>query len=112
MNVIFTKKVLLYFEELIIILYDKKYFGLLETSKRYVDELVDDILTNLPTKQHKPAPQYFDKYGKDMKYAAFKKSKHTIWYVFFKTYRENGDMVYLVRYIANNHTIAQYLQIN
>ena len=109
MNVIFTKKVLLYFEELIIILYDKEYFGLLETSKRYVDELVDDILTNLPTKQHKPAPKYFNKYGKGMYYASFKKNKRTTWYAFFCKYRENGETIYLIRYIANNHTVAQYL---
>jgi len=109
MNVIFTKKVLLYFEELIIILYDKEYFGLLETSKRYVDELVDDILTNLPTKQHKPAPKHFDKYGKGMYYASFRKNKQTTWYAFFSKYREKGETIYLIRYIANNHTIAKYL---
>ena len=109
MNVIFTPKVLLYFEELIFILYDKEYFSLLETSKRYVDELVDDILTNLPTKQHKPAPKYFDKYGKGMYYARFRKNKQTTWYAFFSKYNENGETIYLIRYIANNHTVAQYL---
>ena len=109
MNVIFTPKVLLYFEKLIITLYDKEYFSFLETSKKYVEELVDDIKTNLSTKRHKPAPVYFDKFGKGMKYASFKKSRHTTWYVFFKTYEENGKEIYLVRYIANNHTIAQYL---
>jgi len=52
---------------------------------------------------------YFDIFGKGMKYASFKKSRYTTWYVFFKTYEENGKTIYLVRYIANNHTIAQYL---
>ena len=109
MDVIFTPKVLSYFENLIIILYDKEYFSFLETSKKYVEDLIDDIKSNISTKQHKPAPRHFDKYGKGMKYASFKKSKHTTWYVFFKTYEENGNTIFLVRYIANNHVIAQYL---
>jgi hypothetical protein len=109
MNVIFTPKVLEYFENLVITLYCREYFSFLETSKKYVAELIDDILTTLPTRLHKPAPLYFDKYGKNMKYASFKKNKTTTWYAFFMTYQENGDTIYLVRYIANNHTIAQYL---
>jgi len=109
MDVIFTPKVLSYFENLIIILYDKEYFSFLETSKKYVEDLIDDIKSNISTKQHKPAPRHFDKYGKGMKYASFKKSRHTTWYVFFKTYEENGNTIFLVRYIANNHVIAQYL---
>ena len=109
MNVIFTSKVLDYLENLVVILYNKEYFGFLDASKRYVADLIDDILTTLPIRLHKPASAYFDKYGKNMKYAAFKKSKNTTWYVFFKTYQKNRETIYLVRYIANNHTIAQYL---
>ena len=99
----------LYFYELSYILYEKGYFCFLDTSERYVEELFDDIKTNLPIKQHKPAPKYFEKYGKDMYYAGFRKNKQTTWYVFFSKYKENGDTIYLIRYIANNHTVAQYL---
>ena len=109
MNVIFISKVLEYFEILVITLYEKEYFSFLETSKKYVDELVNDILTTLPIRQHKPAPKQFDKYGKGMKYTVFRKNRRTSWYVFFKTYNKNGETFYLVRYIANNHVIAQYL---
>ena len=117
MNVIFTPKVLLYFEDLIITLYDKGYFSILETSKIYactsrstsVDELVDDIKTNLPTKRHKPAPAHYNKYGKGMKYASFKKNRRTTWYAFFKTYEKNGELFYLVRYMGNNHIEAHHL---
>ena len=109
MNVIFTSKVLDYLENLVITLYCKEYFGFLDASKKYVADLIDDILTTLPIRLHKPAPAYFDRYGKNMKYAAFKKSKNTTWYVFFKTYQKNRETIYLVRYVANNHTIAQYL---
>ena len=37
------------------------------------------------------------------------KNKHTSWYVFFKTSWENGEEIYKVRYIANNHSVAQHL---
>jgi len=50
-----------------------------------------------------------DKYGKGMKYASFRKNRRTTWYAFFKKYEKNGETFYLVRYIANNHSIAHYL---
>ena len=78
-------------------------------SRSYSEDLLDDILNTLPERLHKPAPVYFDKYGKDMEYASFKKNKRTTWYVFFEIYEDNGEIFYLVRYIANNHTVAQYL---
>ncbi|MCL2041232.1 MAG: hypothetical protein FWG84_04220 [Bacteroidales bacterium] len=109
MNVIFLPEVQKYYGHLEQILYENGYFGFMESSKRYVKELVDDIKTNLPTKPHRPAPRYFDRYGQNMEYAVFKKSKRTQWYVFFRVYRENDEDFYQVRYIANNHTVAQYL---
>ena len=109
MNVLFLPKVQEYYDNLEQILYEKGYFSLPDSSKKYVKDLMDDIKANLPVKRHKPAPNHFDKYGKGMEYASFRKNKHTTWYVFFKTYEKNGEIFYLVRYIANNHVIAQYL---
>ena len=109
MNVIILPEVLEYLEELVDILYEKEYFSFLETSRNYVTELLDDIKTTLPARLSKPAPKYFDQYGKNMEYTGFRKNKHTSWYVFFETYEENDEVFYLVRYIANNHVIAQYL---
>ncbi|MCL2041335.1 MAG: hypothetical protein FWG84_04765 [Bacteroidales bacterium] len=109
MNVIILPRVLEYLDSLVFILFEKEYFGFLETSINYIDELIDDIQTTLPTRLHKPAPAYFDRYGKEMEYAGFRKNKHTTWYVFFETYEKNEEVFYLVRYIANNHTVAQYL---
>jgi hypothetical protein len=74
-----------------------------------VDELVDDITTTLPTRPHHIAPPHFDRYGTDMFYAAFRRNRITTWYAFFTRYDENGDSVYLVRHIDNNHTISQHL---
>ena len=109
MKVLFIRKVREYLKRLIQILYNKEYFGFEETAKKYVSDLIFDITTNLPTHQHKPAPKYFDKYGKGMYYAVFRKSKNTQWYVFFTPYKEKGETIFLIRYIANNHVIAQYL---
>jgi len=44
-----------------------------------------------------------------MFYAVFKKNKRTQWYVFFNVYEADGQVVYLVRYMGNNHVIAQFL---
>ena len=108
-RVLFTQEVRKYFKSLIPILHKLGYFGFLESSRKYVKELVDEIIANLPTRQHKPAPKYFDKYEKNMFYATFKKNRQTTWYAFFTKYEENGDTIYLVHYIATNHTVAQHL---
>jgi len=108
-RVLFIPEVRKYFDNLVPILYEGGYFCYLDSSKKYVKELIDDIKINLPTRLKRPAPEYFDKYGSDMEYAVFRKNKHTSWYVFFETYEENEEIIYLVRYIANNHVIAQYM---
>ena len=109
MKVLATPEVRVYLQNLSLILYEKEYFGFESSAIKYVIELFSDITSTLPICVHKPAPKYFDKYGKNMKYAVFRRSKNTCWYVFFKTYHENGEKVFLIRYIGNNHTIAQYL---
>ena len=57
----------------------------------------------------KDAPVYFNRYGEGMMYSSFWKNRNTQWYVFFSKYKEKGEIIYLVRYISNNHVIAQYL---
>jgi len=109
MRILAIPEVIEYLDNLVDILFENNYFGFVADAIDYVDELRYDIKTKLHTKLHKPAPKYFDKYGKNMKYAVFPKNRRTTWYVFFKTYEKNGEKIYLVRYIANNHTIAQYL---
>ena len=111
MKVIALPEVQQYLESLKKILFEKEYFGFEDTAKKYVEELFDNIKTTLPIRPHKPAPKYFDKYGKSMKYAIFRvgKNKHTTWYAFFKTYKEHEETIYLIRYIANNHTVAHLL---
>ena len=109
MKVLTTQGVKAYLNDLVTILYEKEYFGFRESAREYVIELTADIKANLPTRLHKPAPPHFNKYGKGMYYATFKKNKQTAWYAFFSKYNDKGETIYLIRYIANNHTVAQYL---
>ena len=109
MSLLAIPEVIEYLDSLVDILFEKDYFSFSEDALDYVDELRHEIKTKLHTKLHKPAPKHLDRYGKNMKYAGFPKNKHTTWYVFFTTYWENDEEIYLIRFIANNHTIAQYL---
>jgi hypothetical protein len=108
-RVLFAPQVRRYFNMLIPTLHTLGYFDHLEGSRKYVKRLVDGIIAGLPTSLHKPAPPHFDRYGKGMWYAAFRHNRATTWYAFFTRYDSGGEIVYLVRYIANNHTAAQYL---
>jgi len=108
MSVLFLPEIQEYYYYLEEILYEKGYFSFPDSSKKYVKDLIDDIKMNLSTKLKRPAPKYFEIYGKNMEYAVFPKNKRTAWYVFFNKYKENGEIIYLVRYIGNNHVIAQY----
>jgi len=109
MKVIAIPKVQQYLEDLKKILFEEEYFGLEESAIKYVNDLFDDISTTIHIRTHEPAPKYFDKYGKNLEYAVFRKNKRTSWYVFFRVYKINDEEIYQVRYIANNHTVAQYL---
>jgi len=109
MNVIFSPEVEEYLFELTEILYEKGYFGFKESAVQYVKDLISDIRANLPTSVKRTAPDYFSKYGSKLLFSMFKKSKTTQWYVFFNLYEDRGELTYLVRYVSNNHIIAQYL---
>ncbi|MDR0795500.1 MAG: hypothetical protein LBE79_05510 [Tannerella sp.] len=117
MNVLFTSDVSDHIDFLIPFLYELGYFPNKEKSRKYFRELVDNIKKNLPVRQHNPAPPYFYRYLKNraheeyLQFASFSKNRNTCWYAFFTIYEDEktGDNIYLVHYIANNHTVAQYL---
>ena len=104
MRIIFAPSVEDFLYDLVEILHEKDYFGFYEDADDYVTGLMHDIIQSLSIKLKKPAPPYFDRYGKNMSYAVFKKNNNTQWYVFFNC--END--IYYIRYIGNNHTCAQY----
>ena len=108
MKVLFAPSIQDFYCDLEIVLLEKGYFSYRETADKYVADLFNDIEVNLPGKRHKPAPKHYEKYGKGMYYAVFTKNRHTAWYAFFTKYEENGETIYLVRYIGNNHTEAHH----
>jgi hypothetical protein len=109
-KVVILPEVVDYFLELADTLYDKGYFGFEETAIKYAIKLFEEIRDNLPIMHKKEAPVHFDKYGKEMYYAIFKRNKNTSWYVFFNIYHTKDEIVYFVRYVSNNHMIAKFLQ--
>ena len=109
MKVLATPEVFDYLESLVITLHKKGYFGFKEYAREYVIKLFDDIQTTLPIRLHKPAPKHFDRYGKELYYATFTKSNRTTWYAFFTKHRQDEEIIYLVRYISNNHITGQFL---
>lgn len=104
-KVFFSQKTIIYFSDLIEILYVNDYFGFKDQAKRYVEALVRKIEKSIDTMLKKKAPEYFSKYGDNLYYISYRKNKKTTWYFFFNI-KENG---YYIEYIGNNHTIAQYL---
>ena len=110
-KIIISHTITLYFRKLMRILFKKGYFSFEDDAFDYVDDLVFDIKQNLPNKLRKPAPKHFEKYGKNIYYASFKKSKHTTWYVFFTLHYDkiNDVQIFLIRYVSNNHLIAKYM---
>ena len=109
MKVLFLPEIRQYLKDLQEILFENEYFGFEESAVQYVRDLILDIEETLPMRPSKEAPPYFDRYGKGMRYAVFRKNRNTQWYVFFSKYKEKGEVIYLVRYISNNHVIAHYL---
>ena len=109
MKVLFLPEVVDQFLELADILYEKGYMGFKDTALEYSEQLFRDIQTNLPIKMGKGASAYFERFGKDIFYSAFPRNKHTIWYVFYSVHIVEGETVYLVRHLTNNHVIAHRL---
>jgi hypothetical protein len=103
-KIIFANEVDLFFDELLIILFEKGYFGSQKTAKVYKDKFTDHIKKYIGVIQGKDAPEYFCRYGNDLKYITYKANKTTTWYIF---YQQKGN-VFLIRYITNNHVAAQY----
>ena len=54
MKIIFAPEVNDDLNSLVEILFEKEYFGFQDSAYNYVKELVDDILSNLSIRQHKP----------------------------------------------------------
>ena len=108
-KVLFLPEVVDQFLELAEVLYNKGYLGFRETAIEYSEQLFKEIQTNLPIKLKKDAPAHFEMYGKGLFYSSFPKNHQTTWYVFYSMHEIDGETIYLIRYLGNNHVIAQHL---
>ncbi|MCC8187919.1 MAG: hypothetical protein LIP08_10590 [Bacteroides sp.] len=107
MNIYYAKTAQDYIVELSEILYEKQYFIYKESSQEYVRFLIRDMEATIHLKRKRKASFYFSRYGKDLWYVSYPRSKQTTWYFFFTHHA--GD-VYVIRYMTNNHVEGQYLR--
>lgn len=95
-EIIISYEVRNYLIHLTNILYQRGYFGFLETAEEYVNNLIDEIL-QLPSQAHHETPNELKKYG--TYYIKIENNKRTMWYVFF----EKNHQRYLIQFVTNNH---------
>ncbi|MCD7936962.1 MAG: hypothetical protein LUG98_08900 [Tannerellaceae bacterium] len=108
MKVIYMPETENYLIDLAWLLYEKQYFSYFHLAEKYVSLLIGDIDATLHLKQKYVAAKWFAKYGKNLYYVAYPKSKRTTWYFFF-TYHPDSD-IYFIRYITNNHVAGHLLE--
>ena len=96
-SIYYSSAVQAYFNELIEVLFDDKYFSYQENAIEYVQKLVLHINTNIENFPHKNTPKSLSKFG-DF-YIFYNSNARTTWYIFFSKKQNN----YLIKHITNNH---------
>lgn len=91
-------------DELFDILIERGFFSYDENALKYIDDIERFIASSIHTYPKREVPSLFAKYGKDLKYIAYKKNTRTTWYILF----EETDSTFFVRHITNNHVSGQY----
>jgi hypothetical protein len=111
MQVILDPSVIDYFKNLVTILLEKEYFGTYRFANEYVMDLVDSILHSLPYKYAQIDPPFFNQFAprQIIYYATFIHSRHTQWYVFFSRHIQDGEYIYYVHHISNNHIDGKHI---
>jgi len=87
--VIFKTEVLLYFDELIFLLFEEEYFAFPENANACVDKIVDFIINEISTFPHKQTPLKLKKFGDNY---IFYKSQfpNNVVHFFQKTSKQNS----------------------
>ena len=80
------------------ILFEKEYFGFLESAMDYGEKIYDFIFENIDLPISRKTPISHQKFGKY--YLKYKVNHHTTWYIFF----DKMDEKYIVNHILNNHS--------
>jgi hypothetical protein len=113
MSVVFSPRAVDYLGELCNVLLDDEYLGTYDFARKYVDSLARRIYNELPFKLAKKTNEKLCKrFGRKLYYTTFKQNSRTEWYVFFQILeKKDGEKIYYVKHISNNHLIAKYLYI-
>lgn len=86
-------------------LVERGYFSEEDYAVSYIRDLVTYFQLNLDHLTAFAAPEYFARYGANLKYAIYRKSNRTTWYAFFQ---ETPDALTIV-YLANNHLMGHHI---
>lgn len=97
-KVIFREGLLDYLEFLTFLLFEKGYFGFVDSSFEYIGEIIDFINTKIESYPHKNTPQKLEFLGKY--YIVYKSNDKTSWYIFFDI---TVNDIFLITNIFNNH---------
>jgi hypothetical protein len=103
----YSVEVELQLEESIDQLVERGYFSEEDYAVNYIRDLVTYFQLNLDHLTAFDAPDYFARYGSNLKYALYRKSSRTTWYAFFK---ETPEALIIV-YLGNNHLIGHHLDL-
>jgi len=76
-EIVYAKEVELFLDELLIILFEKGYFGFPDSAKSYVDRIINYIEQNIGILSEREAPPYFNQYAKNLKYITYRANKST-----------------------------------
>jgi len=76
-QVIYAQEVEDFFDELLIALFEKGYFGFPDTAKLYTEKLTFYIEKHIGLLPCKSAPSCFNRYGVDLRYITYQSNKNT-----------------------------------
>ena len=93
-KIIVLPEVIYQLNKLVNILYDKEYFGFVDSAFDYADSIYNFIF-EIPNNPHKQASN--NKLG--VFYSSYKANRNTTWYISF----DKEDDRYIVQNITNNH---------
>lgn len=85
-------------EDLVEILFVKKYFGFRIDCQLYADKIYDFVDDNVNKPINRNTPKKLQKFGK--KFLKYKANNNTSWYIFF----DQKENQFLINHILNNHS--------
>jgi hypothetical protein len=96
-KIILTEKVIKKLDKLENVLFDKEYHGFRDTSKKYIDNIIDAIFSIPEQKHHETKNPKIGKW-----FVRYKVNSKTTYYITFDFSRDN----YLIQNVITNHEKA------